>query len=58
MGDPDIRKKFDDNGLHPATLSRADYVAFLMARRRRAVMPVRARLERADAVVSRRKNTA
>ena len=29
MADPAVAKKYDDNGLHPATLSRADYLAFL-----------------------------
>jgi tripartite-type tricarboxylate transporter receptor subunit TctC len=29
LDDPAIKKKYDDNGLHPATLSRADYVAFI-----------------------------
>ena len=29
MADPEIRKKYDDNGLHPATLSHDDYVAFI-----------------------------
>lgn len=29
MADEAIKKKYDDNGLHPATLSRADYVAFI-----------------------------
>lgn len=29
MADPEIKKKYDDNGLHPAALTPADYVAFL-----------------------------
>jgi tripartite-type tricarboxylate transporter receptor subunit TctC len=29
LADDAIEKKYDDNGLHPATLSRADYVAFI-----------------------------
>ena len=29
LDDRAIKKKYDDNGLHPATLSRADYVAFI-----------------------------
>lgn len=29
MADPTVAKKYDDNGLHPATLSRPDYVAFI-----------------------------
>jgi tripartite-type tricarboxylate transporter receptor subunit TctC len=29
MADPAVRKKYDDNGLHPATLSHDDYVAFI-----------------------------
>ena len=29
LAEPAIKKKYDDNGLHPATLSRADYVAFI-----------------------------
>ena len=29
LDDPAIKKKYDDNGLHPATLSREDYVAFI-----------------------------
>jgi tripartite-type tricarboxylate transporter receptor subunit TctC len=29
MDDPATRKKYDDNGLHPATLSHDDYVAFI-----------------------------
>lgn len=29
MAEPDVKKKYDDSGLHPATLSRADYVAFI-----------------------------
>jgi len=29
MADPAVAKKYDDNGLHPATLSRDDYVAFI-----------------------------
>jgi tripartite-type tricarboxylate transporter receptor subunit TctC len=29
LDDPVIKKKYDDNGLHPATLSREDYVAFI-----------------------------
>ena len=29
MAEPDVKKKYDDNGLHPATLSRADYAAFI-----------------------------
>jgi tripartite-type tricarboxylate transporter receptor subunit TctC len=29
MADPDVKKKYDDNGLHPATLSHAEYVAFI-----------------------------
>jgi len=29
MADPAVAKKFDDNGLHPATLTRAEYVAFI-----------------------------
>ncbi len=29
MADPAVAKKYDDNGLHPATLSRADYLAFI-----------------------------
>jgi tripartite-type tricarboxylate transporter receptor subunit TctC len=29
LADDAIKKKYDDNGLHPATLSRADYVAFI-----------------------------
>jgi tripartite-type tricarboxylate transporter receptor subunit TctC len=26
---PDVKKKYDDNGLHPATLSRSEYVTFI-----------------------------
>lgn len=29
MADPAVAKKYDDNGLHPATLSRPDYLAFI-----------------------------
>ncbi|HSI00815.1 MAG TPA: tripartite tricarboxylate transporter substrate binding protein [Reyranella sp.] len=29
MDDPAVRKKYDDSGLHPATLSRSDYVSFI-----------------------------
>ncbi len=29
MADPTVAKKYDDNGLHPATLSRSDYLAFI-----------------------------
>ena len=29
MADPEVKKKYDDNGLHPATLSRDEYVAFI-----------------------------
>jgi tripartite-type tricarboxylate transporter receptor subunit TctC len=29
MADPEIKKKYDDNGLHPATLSHDEYVAFI-----------------------------
>ena len=29
MADPAVAKKYDDNGLHPATLSREDYLAFI-----------------------------
>jgi tripartite-type tricarboxylate transporter receptor subunit TctC len=29
MAEPAVAKKYDDNGLHPATLSRADYLAFI-----------------------------
>jgi tripartite-type tricarboxylate transporter receptor subunit TctC len=29
MADPETRKRYDDNGLHPATLAPAEYVAFL-----------------------------
>jgi tripartite-type tricarboxylate transporter receptor subunit TctC len=29
MADPAVKKKYDDSGLHPATLSRADYVTFI-----------------------------
>jgi tripartite-type tricarboxylate transporter receptor subunit TctC len=29
MADPAVAKKYDDNGLHPATLSRDDYLAFI-----------------------------
>jgi tripartite-type tricarboxylate transporter receptor subunit TctC len=29
MADPDIRKKYDDSGLHPATLAAAEYMDFL-----------------------------
>eukprot|EP01034_Spumella_vulgaris_P009063 gene9063-11514_t len=29
MAQPDVRKKYDENGLTPALLSPADYVAFL-----------------------------
>lgn len=29
MAEPDVKKKYDDNGLHPANLSRAEYVAFI-----------------------------
>jgi tripartite-type tricarboxylate transporter receptor subunit TctC len=29
MALPDVKKKYDDNGLHPANLSRADYAAFI-----------------------------
>ncbi len=29
MADPEVKKKYDDNGLHPATLSHDDYVAFI-----------------------------
>jgi tripartite-type tricarboxylate transporter receptor subunit TctC len=29
LADKEIKKKYDDNGLHPATLSREDYVAFI-----------------------------
>jgi tripartite-type tricarboxylate transporter receptor subunit TctC len=29
MADPEVAKKYNDNGLHPATLTRAEYVAFI-----------------------------
>ena len=29
MADPAVKQKYDDNGLHPATLSRQEYVAFI-----------------------------
>ena len=29
MAEPEVKKKYDDNGLHPATLSHDDYVAFI-----------------------------
>ena len=29
MAEPEIKKKYDDNGLHPATLSHDEYVAFI-----------------------------
>jgi tripartite-type tricarboxylate transporter receptor subunit TctC len=29
MADPAVKQKYDDNGLHPATLSRNEYVAFI-----------------------------
>jgi tripartite-type tricarboxylate transporter receptor subunit TctC len=29
MADPAVKKKYDDNGLHPATLSRSDYATFI-----------------------------
>ena len=29
MADSAVAKKYDDNGLHPATLSREDYLAFI-----------------------------
>ena len=29
MAEPAVKKKYDDNGLHPATLSHDDYVAFI-----------------------------
>ncbi len=29
MADPAVKKKYDDNGLHPATMSRADYAEFI-----------------------------
>ena len=29
MADPEVKKKYDDNGLHPANLSRAEYLAFI-----------------------------
>jgi tripartite-type tricarboxylate transporter receptor subunit TctC len=29
MAEPGVKKKYDDNGLHPANLSRAEYVAFI-----------------------------
>jgi tripartite-type tricarboxylate transporter receptor subunit TctC len=29
MADPAVAKKCDDNGLHPATLSRGDHLAFV-----------------------------
>jgi tripartite-type tricarboxylate transporter receptor subunit TctC len=29
MADPAVKAKYDENGLHPATLPRADYIAFL-----------------------------
>ena len=29
MADPAVKAKYDENGLHPATLSRADYIAYL-----------------------------
>ena len=29
LGDPAVKQKYDDNGLHPATLSRGDYVTFI-----------------------------
>ena len=29
LDDPSVKKKYDDNGLHPATLSRSDYVTFI-----------------------------
>jgi tripartite-type tricarboxylate transporter receptor subunit TctC len=29
MAEPDVKKKYDDNGLHPATLSHDDYVAYI-----------------------------
>ena len=31
MAEPETRKRFDDAGLHPATLPRAEYLAFLRA---------------------------
>jgi tripartite-type tricarboxylate transporter receptor subunit TctC len=30
MAEPAVKTKFDDNGLHPANLSRADYLAFIV----------------------------
>ena len=29
LADPVVAKKYDDNGLHPATLAHEDYVAFI-----------------------------
>ena len=29
MADPAVRAKYDENGLHPATLTQAEYIAFL-----------------------------
>ncbi len=29
LAEPDVKKKYDENGLTPAVLSPADYVAFL-----------------------------
>jgi tripartite-type tricarboxylate transporter receptor subunit TctC len=29
MAEPEVKKKYDDNGLHPATLSHDEYVAFI-----------------------------
>jgi tripartite-type tricarboxylate transporter receptor subunit TctC len=29
MAEPDTKKKYDDAGLHPATLTRAEYAAFI-----------------------------
>lgn len=31
MAEPEARKRFDDAGLHPATMTRAEYMAFLRA---------------------------
>ncbi len=29
MAEPTIKQKYDENGLHPATLSRNDYAEFI-----------------------------
>jgi tripartite-type tricarboxylate transporter receptor subunit TctC len=29
LAEPDVKKRYDDNGLHPATLSRSEYVSFI-----------------------------